>query len=146
MNKFWIVLVTISSLVALWFSGLAMKGLWDYSRLDAITQAEILEWKVNKKSSDAFAIEAMFSFQASGQEFHGKTIFLKPYFLNAPSAQRAIKDLKGKTWTTWYNSSNPSVSSLQKNFPFLPCIQAFLTLAVTLYFIFLRGFLLRLTL
>lgn len=146
MHKFWMILVVISSLVALWFSGLAMKGLWDYSRLNTASRAEISEWRVVKKSSDQFAIEASYSFKASGRESYGKTIFAKPYFLNVPSSERTIKELKGKTWTVWYNSKDPSVSTLQKNFPFIACIQAFLVLAVTLYFVFLRGFLTKLTL
>ena len=144
MNKFWLTLVVISSGITIWFASIAMMGLWKYSRLDSRAIAKVLEWRVNQKSSSQFAIEATYLFKVSDTSYESKIIFTKPYFLNEPSAQYAIKEIKDKPWAAWYNKKNPKVSSLQKIFPFQACIQAFLTLCVSLYFVFLRGFFSRL--
>jgi len=144
MNKFWMALVVISSGITIWFASIAAVGLWKYSRLDSMAIAKVLEWRVNQKSSSQFAIEAKYLFTVDATSYENKIIFTKPYFLNKPSAEYAINELKDKPWTAWYNKKNPNVSSLQKNFPFQACIQAFLTLCVSLYFVFLRGFFSRL--
>lgn len=145
MQRLWVVLVVISSAVALWFSAQAASALWNYSRLDSTAIAQIEQWGVAPISSSEFAIEAKYFFLSKkGERFFGKTIFKKPYFLNEPSARATIKGLKNRSWTVWYNSKNPTISSLQKIFPFQACIQAFLTVVVTLYFVVIRGYLIRL--
>lgn len=142
MQRLWAVLVIISSAAALWFSSRAVKSLWDYSRLDSGAIAHIEEWGVEAVSSSDFAIEAKYSFTTKkGTPYAGKTIFQKPYYLNEPSALSAIKDLKKQSWTVCYNSRDPSISSLQKIFPFQACIQAFLSLAVSVYFFIIRSYL-----
>ena len=133
-------LVVISSGITIWFASIAMMRLWEYSRLDSMAEAKVLQLRVVKKSSSQFAIEADYVYSVSGSSYKSKMIFLKPYFLNEPSAEYGINQLKGKSWTVWYNKKNHEISSLQKIFPFQACIQAFLTLCVSLYFIFLRGF------
>lgn len=117
-------LVVISSGITIWFASIAAVGLWKYSRLDSMAIAKVLEWRVNQKSSSQFAIEAKYLFTVDATSYENKIIFTKPYFLNKPSAEYAINELKDKPWTAWYNKKNPNVSSLQKNFPFQACIQA----------------------
>jgi hypothetical protein len=109
-----------------------------------VAVAHIEEWGVVPLSSSEFAIEAKYVFALKQDQYHGKTIFKKPYFLNEPSALSAIKGLKNKLWTVWYNTERPGISSLQKIFPFQACIQAFLTVAVTIYFVMVRGYFFRL--
>ena len=143
MQKFWVILVLMSSAIALWFTGKGCFELWKYSRLDAETNAFISDFSVVKKKSSSFAIRASYFYEVRGARFEGATTFIEPYFLNEPSAMRAISQLKNKNWQVFYREKDPSLSSLQKNFPFKSCIQSFLTLVVTFYFIFLRSFAFR---
>jgi len=145
MHKFWMILVLMSSAIALWFTGKGCFELWKYSRLDVETEAYILDFSVVKKKSSSFAIKAAYAFEVNGSRFESAATFVEPYFLNEPAALMAISQLKNKTWQVYYHESDPSISSLQKNFPFKACIQAFLTLVVTFYFVFLRSFTLRLS-
>jgi hypothetical protein len=146
MHKFWVVLVLMSSAIALWFTGVGCFELWKYSRLDAETEAHGVDFDVVKKKSSSFAIKASYVFEVGGSRLEAAATFVEPYFLNEPAAMMAISQLKNKHWQVYYHKSDPSISSLQKNFPFKACIQAFLTLVVTFYFVFLRSFALRLSL
>lgn len=143
MIKLWKVLITLTSLVSIWFFGLAVSKLWEYYSLNASTKGVEVRWTVIQAPSAKFAIEAFYHFQVAEKVYEGKTSFADPLFLSPLAAETAIKEIEQKQWDVWYNQSNPNKSSLQKLFPFKACIHFLLTFAVVLYFFFLRNFLLR---
>lgn len=142
--KLWLVLLIISGGIALWFSGVVSVELWKFLRLNAHTQATISNWDVRDLSSSRFAIEANYRYEINGVVYSGKTIFEKPQFLNRFAAENHVKQLEAKRWHTWYRESNPTLSSLEREFPQKKCLQALLTLGVFVYFYFVRSMLSRL--
>jgi hypothetical protein len=141
--RLWVVLLAVSGAIALWFSGIALSGAWKFSHLNSQTAAEVLSWQVRELGSSRFSIEADYQFHVDGQPFMGKTEFESLQFLNRYAAENYIKNLGAKTWKTWYKDSNPTRSSLEKEFPQKKIVQALLTLGVFVYFYFARGMLSR---
>ena len=143
MSKLWIILVTLSAAFALWFSGKAAKDLWNYLKLDASAPATVAHWSVKELSANAFAPSGNYFFEAGGQRWEGSTTLSGHIYPNPYAAQRAIEPLQAHAWSSWYSQKDPSVSSLQKFFPFKSVIQALVTLGITLYFFCMQTFLKR---
>lgn len=139
MQKLWICLLIITALVTVGFSIKTSLQLQEYFSLDRKTEALSTQWKILEKDEASFALQVSYSFLAPEKgPFQGTLQLPKPYFLNLPSAERAMKEFSQKRWDVHYSQDNPSVSSLQKNFPFKDCIQSLLTLGVFVYFLFLK--------
>jgi hypothetical protein len=104
-----------------------------------------MEWNVIEKGPASFALSVSYQFEVpfygldkKSSFCRGKTELAKPYFLNAPSATKALKELSERSWEVYYREKDPSMNALQKLFPFKECIHAFLTLGVAVYFFFLK--------
>lgn len=111
--------------------------LWAYARLTARTEVSIDQWKVIKKSS-SFPLQATYHFGFQGKTYQCKTVLPPPYHLNRLSAEKAIKNLEKFRWMAWFDPRNPSISSLQKEFPLKKTIYALIALGITCYFGFLE--------
>ncbi len=139
MRRVWIVLLVVTSLVTMGFLAKTTLRLTQYFSLNTSVKAQAMDWKVVEKSSSSFALEVIYQFNAVKKEgVQGAIQLEKPYFLNLPSAERAIGELSKKSWDVFYNDKDPSISSLQRNFPFKDCIQCLLTLGVFIYFLFFK--------
>lgn len=139
-NKLWCLLVLISGGIALWFSVMALWGAWKYIELDAKAAAKINGMQVEEKGSSCFILRAQYSYKANQKLYSGETRFSNPCYLNRAHAEDDLKKMQGFSWEVWYKNSDPSISSLQRNFPFKTCIYAILTLGVFIYFFILRYF------
>ena len=138
MRKVWTGVFILTALIALFFSGKAAGQIWKYVSLDAQAVASIEKWQVIEKGSASFAIEASYRFSHLEKDFSGVTEFAPPYFLNDTAASLAIKKISSQEFFVFFNKAHPERNSLQRIFPFLLCIHAFLTLGVFVYFIFLK--------
>ena len=139
MRRIWIVLLVVTSLVTMGFLVKTTLRLNRYFSLNTAAKAHFMDWKVVEKSSSSFALEVIYQFDAAKKEgVQGATELEKPYFFNLPSAEHAIQELSKKSWDVFYNDKDPSISSLQRNFPFKDCIQCLLTLGVFIYFLFFK--------
>jgi len=139
MRKVWISLLSITSLLLVVFSVKATVKIREYFSLDSVSKAISMEWKIVEKDPSAFALHVSYEFDPLNKGLVAGNIELaKPYFLNLPSAQHAVKEFSTKSWDVFYSKESPTISSLQKNFPFKDCIQMLLTLGVFIYFLFFK--------
>lgn len=134
-RQLWKVLVGIAMAIAIAFSGLAAYQIFRYARLGTSAPAKVTDWGVKELSSSQFGVEVCFEFEAAGKSFRGKTLFDSPVYLNPFSAEEAIKSLKKEAFAVWFQSSDPSMCSLQKEFPLKSLVNALVTLGVVFYFI-----------
>jgi hypothetical protein len=141
--QLWVILLVISGAIALWFSGIAVGGMWKFFGLSAQTPVKVLKWQVRELTSSRFALEADYQFEIDGVTYSGKTIFERPQFLNRFAAENYMRINGSKSWNTWYRTGNPKSNSLEKEFPQKQCLHALLTLGVFIYFFFARGMVLR---
>lgn len=139
-NKLWFLLIFISVGIALWFTIIAGRGIWNYHKLDAKTPCKVTSWDIEEKNSSKFVIYAHYEYLVDNHVFKGETTFAGPYYLNRMSAETGIHQLKDFSWEVWYRSKYPEESSLQKIFPFKNCLYALLTIGVCIYFLILRYF------
>ncbi len=139
MRKVWIVLLSVTSLILVGFSVKMTSRFNEYFSLNNVSKAVSMDWEILEKSSSSFALLVSYQFNPLEKGLiRGVTELPKPHFLNLPSAERAVKELSGKSWDVFYNEKDPSISSLQKIFPFKDCIQTVLTLGVFVYFLFFK--------
>jgi len=137
--KLWLVLLVISAGIALWFSEIALIGVWKFTRLNTQAQATVSKWEIRDLSSSRFAVQAEYSYEVEGVAYVGKTIFENKQFLNRFAAASCIKLFEAKHWQAWYRESNPVLSSLEREFPQKQCLHALLTIGVFAYFYFARS-------
>jgi len=131
--------LSVTSLVAIIFSVKTALQLREYFSLDSVSKVVFMEWKVEEKDVSSFALHVSYQFDPFEKgPVSGSIELSKPYFLYLPSAELAVKEFSQKSWDVFYSKKNPSISSLQKNFPFKDCIQTLLTLAVFVYFLFFK--------
>ncbi len=143
--KLWLVLLVLSGGIALWFSGMALAGAWNFTRLNAQTPATVFKWDIQDLSSSRFAIIGEYQYEVNGAAFTGKTVFESPQFLNRFAAENYVRLIQNEPWQAWYTESKPVFSSLEREFPQKQCLQALLTLGVFVYFYFARSMLSKFT-
>ena len=143
MYKLWAVFILITSIAALCLSFLAAVEIGRYIRLDSKIAADEVIWTVYKRSPSSFVLEAHYHFDVQKGEAIGKTIFDKPKFSKAEEAGLLIQAVKDVDWLVYYDRDNPAHSSLQKLFPFVSCIKAFLVLVFSVYLLCLKTVALR---
>jgi hypothetical protein len=136
--RLWVTLLVLSGVIALWFLGNAVTGIWNYAFLKGKASAEVSQWQVRELSSSRFVLEANYEYTVNGVGYKGHTVFQTPQFLNRFSAENYIAGLHAKRWKAWYIESNPSYSSMEREFPKKSCLQALLTIGVFAYFYFSR--------
>ena len=62
--RLWLILLIISGMIALWFSGIAdRENVGIFSSSNAQTQAKILNWQVRELISSRFTLEADYQFE-----------------------------------------------------------------------------------
>jgi len=108
-------------------------GVREYFSLDQKAKAEITDWEIREKSPAGFSVSASYRFFASGKREKGVTEFTPPYFPTKEAAELAIKSLAKEPWQVFFDRFESKKNSLQRVFPFLLCIRAFLALASVLY-------------
>jgi hypothetical protein len=137
--KLWMILLVISGGIALWYLGITCKELWDYAQLRGQAPATILKWETRDLGSSHFAVAAEYLYEVGGISHTGNTLFKKQRFLNRFAAESYLKPLKEKRLWVWYREGEPSISSLEREFPQKHCLQALLTVGVFAYFYFARS-------
>jgi len=137
-NFYWKVLLAIVTVGTLWLTYSAL-SLWiGYIRLDASTKPKSIEWNVHAVSDEVYHIDAHYVFDWKGKEFSGETEFHHDPFRNAWAAEEGIKAYKKHPAYIWFSSSDPTYSSLQKNFPLKECLSAIVLWGLLLYFLGLK--------
>ncbi|MEI8329178.1 MAG: hypothetical protein WCG14_04185 [Chlamydiia bacterium] len=143
MYKLWAVFILITSITAICLSFLAAVEIGSYIRLDSKISAGKVIWAVYKRSPSSFALEARYHFEVQKGQAVGKTIFDKPKFSKAEEAGLVLQAVKDVDWLVYYDRDNLAHSSLQKVFPFIPCIKAFLVWVFFVYLLCLKTVALR---
>ncbi len=131
-------LFIIVGIAAGWFCCTASMALYSFMKLDRYAPAQVNTWKVIDYSPSKVALEAFYSFSVEGKEWNGQMIFSKPYYLNRPSAEQALKQKSQEVWGAWYNHKNPNTSSLEKIFPYKKCFNALIVVGLLGYFWILK--------
>lgn len=142
-NPLFLALLGLISLAFLWFAGIAGYQLYLYHSLDTPTTASVDLWDIEHKSDEEYLVSASYTYRVQEKLYNGKTIFNDWPFRNPWAAEELIKTRKKQKWTAWYNASNPSYSSLQKNFPSKECLSAGMLGALLLYFLWLSFYIPR---
>lgn len=124
-------------IIALWTLGAAAYSVYHYLILDASTHAKVDSWNFADAEDDLVAVDAAYSFQVNQQTYSGHTTFVDTLFRNSIAGEKHLEEMSQKEWTVWYNSGDPSVSTLYKSFPWRSVIKALVVGAILGYFVLL---------
>lgn len=133
-NRVFLAILSMIGLAALFFSvksGIELYTLW---RLDAYAPLEKLEFTPKPLAEDKFVLVAKYDFLNQTQE----EVIKEPTYLNPFGAETAAKKLSQELKGVWYNSNNPSLSTLQKNTPYKQWAYTMVLWGLFAYFIILN--------
>lgn len=105
-----------------------------YFSLQKQGKAQISQWEIIP-IKDQFAIKAKFEFEDKKKIWQGESTLKPPFYLNENAAISALKEKAKMNWVAWYSSKNPSVSALEKSFPWGLLVRVAICYGVIIYFI-----------
>ena len=132
---FYLGFVLLSFLV-LWLLHEALFALQSYHHKSQIASASIRQWDI-KEHKETFYIQAFYSFLVNEKKYEANTLFSKK-FLHKDLALSYLEALQKKDFTVFYDPQNPSISTLEKLFPWSIFIKAVFVLLILIYFIGMR--------
>ncbi len=124
------------ALIALYFTVRLGGALYTYFPLNGLAEAKVNQWEVSESGSK-YLLKALYSFEVQGKSWKGAFAFKRPYY-NEALAVADLKDRSKKAVTVWYNSKNPQISALEREFPTALLIRVLICYGVVLYFFFLN--------
>jgi hypothetical protein len=111
--------------------------LYSYYRLDKKKACTLHKLKIKEDNKGKFYITSKFSFFFDNKQFSGRTNFSRK-FLNYQAALEEAKKMAKINWDIWFDSKNPAISSLEKQFPLKNIIYTFIISGIIIYFFILR--------
>ena len=138
-EKAWVFLFAIAFLAAGYTTVVAVIQLNTFLRLDKNIISSIDNFEIIP-NGNKFSLLAKYSYNVKNKNWGGKYIFKSKLFLNDLAAKRELTVMKNKKdMQLWYASKDPSLSSLEKDFPIKNFLYAIISWIVILYFFWLRN-------
>jgi len=110
------ILLSITALIAVYFSIHLSKELFSYLSLKNQVPAKVSQWEIENVKEN-FALKATYSLNVGDRGYVGSYRFPPPYFWNEPAALTALSIKAKEKWLVWYDPSSPDRSALEKIFP-----------------------------
>lgn len=120
--------------IALHFTILSIKEIFQYTSLNKETPAHIHQWET-VPLKNKFAIKADFTFVVDGKTWPGSFTFPKLY-LNEWAALSELKKGAKKSWISYYHTPHEPV--LEKSFPTSTLFKTAICYGTLAYFLLLR--------
>lgn len=136
MKKYtWHIVLFVVAIATLWMGGKSLYQFWGYMSLSHSTKATTTEWRAMKVDESKYFLEATYTFKVKGALQRRVEVLKKPVYLNSYGAQDGINEAKERTWTVWYNPSNPSQCTLMRELPWKGALYALMSLLIFFYFL-----------
>lgn len=135
-NRLWLGLLTFILLCFIWFLGGSVIDHYRYNRLNSHTYAKEVHWSMLSKKSDLFFVQARYRYQVDQQEYEGVGTLSSTY-RNSWGVEKSIQERREQPLLIWYDSKNPSFSSLQKQFPYKSWLYTAILGGIFIYFIWI---------
>jgi hypothetical protein len=134
MQIFWKILLGVAALSTLWFGKESAQAVWTYRLLKESGPGKISSWDIQELSPSKFALKAFYTYSVEGKEYTGETLFHSFYLPNVYAAESEIDHLNKRSWKVWYSPKNPSLSSLEKSFPYKAVTYLTISFFILIYF------------
>ena len=99
-----------------------------------MAKSQDLQWFVEELGSEDFRVGATYAFTVDGVKTTGETIFSDRKFRNPSSADDRMKVMAKEAFDVYYDSKNPTHSSLENPFPTKDILYAISLFLLFLYF------------
>ncbi len=127
------IVFSLMILAASIYTGFSLWRYWQYVRLDGVAAISSVEWNVHTNSEESHQIKADYTYSYRGHEYSGMTVFAKPVFINHLGAEYALKDFANESHQVYVSTTDPELSSLERNFPMKELISAVILWGIIVY-------------
>lgn len=134
-NLLWRGLTALFACCAIWLTGHFAYKWYLYAQLDKSTRAETIQFSIKEISDERYLILGEYTYRVNQTDYLGTSLLEDRPFRNSLVAEQSIPELKKHLWVVWYSSHLPTLSSLQKHFPFKEGFYSIALWGIFLYFI-----------
>ena len=113
-----------------------------YLNLKVQAPVKIEQWEL-EGAGDRWKIRAVYSLPLEKKSWAGATLFTDRSYLNEESAFRSLQELAKQEWAAWYCPNDPSISSLERIFPYNLLFRTLAACGVLIYFFLFQRWLVR---
>lgn len=134
-NKWFWILFSIIALCALWMTEGTLKKIYTYYSLNSHLPAKSITWKIHPINDERYQLQGNYRFFLGEKEYLGTSTLYSHVYRNPWGAEKGLKDIEKEPLTIWYSSSDPTINSLERNFPLKESLYSIIILALIAYFI-----------
>ena len=137
-NSYWLGFLTFVLVATLWIGGKTTYQVYRTLSLSETTKPQSLMLSVKKKSSSSFYPVAQYTYLVGGREYQGKFALTRLKYLREEYLEMDLPKIqKERSWTIYYNPTNPSQSSLEHLIPYKNIAYSAILVGLFGYFIWL---------
>lgn len=123
-----------------WRGSEAFYQLWKFFRLNTQVVAKIKNCQVDKISASQFALTAFYTYPFQNRKWESHSQLPPPYFPNSYAAREMLMNTSFKEVEIWMDSSCPTYTAMQRDFPWRAILYAISSLAILFYFFYLKKY------
>jgi len=135
-NSYWLGYIFLILIVVLSYTVFTSYEIYQHSRLSQKTVPSSIKWSVHKAAEDEYVLNSHYSFSWNAKTYSGQMEDSEQY-LNEWASQEALEKMNQRTFTVWFDPSDPTFSTLNKNFPIKYSVYAGLLWLLFIYFVWL---------
>ena len=141
-KNIFVFLFFITGVVSLWIGSAFFYDLHRYFQLSVSAPAILDNWSIQEDEKGVFSIAVNYQFEWKQKPIQGVYHFEKPIYKNPYLARDYIDEWKDKDkdFKIWLSPNQPTLVSMQRNFPVKKGMHLILCLAIFLYFFFLKSY------
>ncbi|MFA6915998.1 MAG: hypothetical protein WC222_06345 [Parachlamydiales bacterium] len=133
-NKWFWMLVCLLTLSAVWVTWGTTKKLYTYYTLNARVPVKTISWKISALNDERYQLQGSYNFFIDTREYLGTAQLHSLIYRNPWAAEKGLRELEKERFNVWYSSKNPTINSLERDFPLKDCIYSVVILGLITYF------------
>lgn len=133
-NRWFWLLVALLTVCAAWVTSGTIKKMYAYYTLDARVPVRSVVWKISPINDERYQLEGTYRFFIDTKEYLGVSRLNSHVYRNPWAAERGLHEVENERYNAWYSSKNPTINSLERDFPLKDSIYSIIILALITYF------------
>lgn len=132
------VLVGVSLMFCAYFGASSLRTMIYNYLLNRPVSARVIQWEVEEIGFDRYAVRAHYTYDVDGRNYPGQALFVKPLYPNPDIAIASLKEmaLQNASYPAWVRATDPTISALEKPFPFSSVLRMVVSGVLVAYFLF----------
>jgi hypothetical protein len=138
----WFLLLGATCFITFFLFIKTIKNINNYFNLDTSSACKFEKFQILEDRKGICQIKTYYNFKVNNNFYEKEEILKNYFFLNSFAAQDKINEII-KNNKIYYKKNNPKISSISKEFPVKNLIYFLTSFSLSIYFIFLKIYVLR---